>query len=247
MPADPPRLSTEELAHFNDESRRLFVESRMKEDPEGFRRLFRQSEATAREFFQSSTSLIAVTPQSLTSSSMQKVARFLCGPPISQDDFSTLVSRPPNRTTLIGAEAEKAVEVFYFGVNRDLCPWLDEHRLPTEAEAEAAIASVATLMAVEGFRTARRNDASGEQETEVASKLEEIGMTGVTLPGRKLRTLADMPNGTYTVETRIAGKKCDVPVKLWDGRLLALECKVSNSERNGWKRLKSDVVSKKLE
>lgn len=34
-----------------------------------------------------------------------------------------------------------------------------------------------------------------------------------------------------------AGSKCDVPVRLHDGRLLALECKVSNSALNSVKRL----------
>jgi hypothetical protein len=38
-------------------------------------------------------------------------------------------------------------------------------------------------------------------------------------------------------ETALAGAKCDVPVRLEDGRLFPIECKVSNSEVNSTKRL----------
>ena len=41
----------------------------------------------------------------------------------------------------------------------------------------------------------------------------------------------------FTRETALAGAKCDVPVRLKDGRLFPIECKVSNSEVNSTKRL----------
>jgi hypothetical protein len=41
-----------------------------------------------------------------------------------------------------------------------------------------------------------------------------------------------------------AGAKCDVPVRLHDGRLLAIECKISNGPKNSWKRLNREVGGK---
>lgn len=58
--------------------------------------------------------------------------------------------------------------------------------------------------------------------------------------GPRLRTmdaLDVLPRGSFTREVNLAGSKCDVPVRLHDGRLLALECKVSNSALNSVKRL----------
>ena len=53
-----------------------------------------------------------------------------------------------------------------------------------------------------------------------------------------------MPRGGYSRERRLAGAKCDVPARLFDGRLLALECKVSNGPKNGWKRVNREVGGK---
>jgi len=50
-------------------------------------------------------------------------------------------------------------------------------------------------------------------------------------------TLDDVARGHFTREIILAGSKCDVAVRLHDGRLLALEAKVSNSELNSIKRL----------
>ena len=102
-------------------------------------------------------------------------------------------------------------------------------------------------MTVEQYRTKRRKQAGVGQEAEVQEKLEAIGLARVTVQSSRLLNPDDLPPGSFARETSIAAKKCDIPVRLWNGCLLALECKVSNSERNGWKRLKSEVVSKKYE
>ena len=46
-------------------------------------------------------------------------------------------------------------------------------------------------------------------------------------------------------ESRVANAKCDVPVGLHDGRLLLIECKVSNSSLNSIKRLIRETVGKR--
>ncbi len=50
--------------------------------------------------------------------------------------------------------------------------------------------------------------------------------------------------GTFAGELRLDGRKCDVPIRLRDGRILAIECKVSNSEVNSVKRLVREVGGK---
>jgi hypothetical protein len=42
-------------------------------------------------------------------------------------------------------------------------------------------------------------------------------------------------------------RKADVVIGLWDGRKMALECKVSNSELNSIKRLNNDAAMKAVE
>lgn len=248
MSAEPPLYSESELRDLNAESRKLFIISRMAEDPEGFSLHFRKNKALVVRFFASTDSLGLIDPALLSESeAMQDVARYLCGPPISQDDLSTIIDRPPNKKTLNIDQAVKTLEVFKATVNRDLCPWIAESRRPTGEEEAAAVASAATLMTVEQYRTKRRKQASVGQEKEVQEKLESIGLDRVVVQSSRLVDLGDLPPGSFARETYIAAKKCDIPVRLWDGCLLALECKVSNSERNGWKRLKSEVVSKKYE
>ena len=42
----------------------------------------------------------------------------------------------------------------------------------------------------------------------------------------------------------VYGAKRDVPVRLRDGRLLAIECKVSNGAKNSWKRLNREIAGR---
>ena len=45
-------------------------------------------------------------------------------------------------------------------------------------------------------------------------------------------------------ETKVAGTKADIVLGLFDGRIMCLECKVSNSEVNSFKRLNHEAVDK---
>ena len=60
----------------------------------------------------------------------------------------------------------------------------------------------------------------------------------------EIRVLDDMARGSFSRERRVAGDKCDVPLRLHDGRLLAIECKSSNGPKNGWKRVQREVAGK---
>ena len=51
--------------------------------------------------------------------------------------------------------------------------------------------------------------------------------------------------GRFTGECIVgATRKADIVVRLWDGRVMPIECKVSNSELNSIKRLTNDALVK---
>ena len=91
--------------------------------------------------------------------------------------------------------------------------------------------------------TGRRGSASVEQEATVGAVLKAAGFVF-----DEARTTIEYPDnlerGHYSKERNVGGAKCDVPVRLYDGRLLALECKVSNGPKNGWKRVQREVGGK---
>ena len=56
-------------------------------------------------------------------------------------------------------------------------------------------------------------------------------------------TAAPKP-GQFCGESRLAGTRADVIARLRDGRVMAIECKVSNSAVNSYKRLVHDTGGK---
>lgn len=57
--------------------------------------------------------------------------------------------------------------------------------------------------------------------------------------------MGDISRGEFCAgESIVAGTKCDIPVGLRNGRLLLIECKVSNSDVNSVKRLNREVGGK---
>lgn len=123
-------------------------------------------------------------------------------------------------------------------------PWVEDGRDPSPTELEAAVLATTCLLAHERLHTHRRMTASVGQEAAVAAVLEAAGFGRVE--SRDAVWLADdMDRGAYSPERRVAGAKCDVPVRLRDGRLLLLERKVSNGPKNGWKRLLRETAGKR--
>ena len=102
----------------------------------------------------------------------------------------------------------------------------------------------AVLMATERMRTMRRNEAKTTQEGAVAEALIAAGFTRVERP-RAIRTLEDAPApGEFCDEVDFGGRKADLVVGLWDRRRMPLECKVSNSMTNSFKRVNNDAAVK---
>jgi hypothetical protein len=171
-----------------------------------------------------------------------QACRYLCGPPISQEDLWTLVGGPKFRS-VPPAFAEDTAEAIRVVVDPVRFPWLAQSRAPSELERESAILATTVLWAAQQIGTERRGEASSRQETLTAQTLNDAGLT-LEDSRAPIQFIDDMPRGGYSRERRLAGAKCDVPARLFDGRLLALECKVSNGPKNGWKRVNREVGGK---
>ena len=171
--------------------------------------------------------------------------RYLAGPPISQDDLKTVAEAvlSPTRLTADPQMAVRIIETVLLGLDRERFPWVGENRDPTEAERSTAVVSTAGLVAARKVMTARANDAKDKQERKVKDALLAAGFQ--EKPARDIATLHSAPAaGEFCGESLFGSRKADVVVRLWDHRVLALECKVSNSSTNSVKRLNNDAAVK---
>ncbi|STZ58797.1 XamI restriction endonuclease [Mycolicibacterium tokaiense] len=171
-----------------------------------------------------------------------QACRYLCGPPISQEDLWTLVGGSKFRSVPANL-ADATAEAIRVVIDPVRFPWLEEQRAPTEDERETAILATTVLWAAQQIGTERRGEASSRQESLTAQALSDSGLE-LEESRTAVQFIDDMPRGSYSRERRLAGAKCDVPARLLDGRLLALECKVSNGPKNGWKRVNREVGGK---
>lgn len=174
-----------------------------------------------------------------------EVLRYLAGPPISADDLMTVSEARLSKAWLQKNPdaARVVVETVQLGLDRNRFPWVSEDREPTEAERSAASVATAALIAARKTMTARANDGKNLQEQKVKDALTASGYTEV--PTRRIATLADAPNlGEFCGESDFGGRKADVVVRLWDNRVMPLECKVSGSATNSVKRLNNDAAVK---
>ncbi len=171
-------------------------------------------------------------------------ARFLAGPPVSEDDLETLVGEGVGKKMTAKAAARVAT-VLRAAWDPVRFPWITQNRAPTPNELQAATEWTAGLWAVERTRTEMRNEASKKQQAVIADALVSYGYTEIPRPKRRhIESLDNVARGEFTRNALLAGKDCDVAVRLNDGRLLAIECKVSNSSVNSIKRLINDAGGK---
>ncbi|MHB8796460.1 MAG: XamI family restriction endonuclease [Candidatus Nanopelagicales bacterium] len=167
--------------------------------------------------------------------------RYFCGPPISEEDLWTMVGAKFRNVP--ASHAAEVAEALVAALDPVRFPWIALDRDPTPQEHDRAEFATAVLMAARKVSTDRRGTASKRQEAEVAARLLAAGYE--LDPARtEMHMLDQLERGRFSRERKIHGKKCDVPVRLKDGRLLAIECKVSNGPKNGWKRLNTEVGGK---
>jgi hypothetical protein len=248
-PLSPPKWTAEELNTASSEATRLFRQQRMREPLEAYLDHFDARRAAVEDLIELTVDLSRLGEQAttvLTNPELLEAVRYLAGPPISADDLkivAELRSLAPSRFEGDPETARKAVETILLGLDRRRFPWYSEGREPTEAEREAAVVSTTSLIATRRVMTARAHEGKETQELAVANRLESEGFEQVE--PRTITTLREAPGaGAFCRESMFGTRKADLVVGLWDGRVMPIECKVSNSSTNSIKRLNNDAAAK---
>ncbi len=243
----PPRWDDETLESHRRRAIADFVRERTEEGAKPYREAFARTLQVVRQLFRQTRDLLdlgtgdtlAMHPELLPS------ARYLSGPPVSADDLNTLAgSRVSARKRLEPELARLAAAGVEAALDGERFPWMfaSPRRAPTDAERELACRWTAGLQTVEEIKTARRGESSRRQQRAVDDLLRRHQFSAAA--PRPISLIDDLARGEFSRESLVAGTKCDVPVRLRDGRLLLIECKVSNSETNSVKRLNRECGGK---
>lgn len=221
-----------------------FVTERQAEGGEAYRALFAEARTIVEQLFDATNDLssMATGGAFVRNPAFIDAGRYLDGPPISADDLKTIIAVGG------GAGAHATVEqiagVVMSGLDRERVPWLfdEPQRGPTATERDLAIRWTAGLWAVQRAATRRRGEASGRQEAAVKDLFREHGYEEVA---RRPITMVDsLERGQFCPEAPVNGTRCDIPVRLRNGYLLLIECKVSSTAINSYKRLNHECGDK---
>ncbi|MCL4465357.1 MAG: XamI family restriction endonuclease [Chloroflexi bacterium] len=246
--ACPPQWDRQSLERSRTEAIEVFIEERAAEGGERYRTVLAERIEVVTRLFAATDDLRDLGSGNALSdqAGLIEAARYLGGPPVSADDLDTLAETSiATRRRLPPDLARKAASVISTGLDQDRFPWLFAvpQRAPTAPERYTAIRWTAGLMAVQRVQTERRNTSAVRQQAKVRGVLRDAGF--VEVRNREINVVGDLARGEYCVgEVIVAGTKCDVPVGLHNGRLLLIECKVSNSGTNSVKRLNREVGGK---
>lgn len=219
----------------------IFIEKRLGEETKDYVEKFYQSKDLVEQLFRATNNLLDFRGEVFEEEpKLVEPARYLGGPPISQDDIDTLARGSITRRKKIPLEvAEKAAKVIQMVWDPVRFPWVQGRRPPTDEERAKAIEWTAGLWAVQRFGTERRMESSARQEKATIDILKNEGWNR-DLDIQEIQTAGDLDNlsrGTFATHVYVKGAECDIPVRLQDDRLLAIECKASNSSLNSIKRL----------
>jgi hypothetical protein len=172
--------------------------------------------------------------------------RYLAGPPISDDDLKVLADVSSLAPTILSANHEairKVFDVIERVIDPFRFPWVIERRSPTTSEKSAALLASSVLLAAQRIATERRNNGKTAQENQVKNYLRSLGFSEV--PTTAIKTIVKGPGpGEFCAECMLGDRKADIVLRLHDTRLMAIECKVSNSSTNSIKRLNNDAAVK---
>jgi hypothetical protein len=220
----------------------------MAEPLEAYLGYFDQVRAAVENLLEMTVDLSTITDSAievLTDPDLLEAVRYLAGPPISADDLKVVADARLSPSALRSDPdmARRVIDTILLGLDRNRFPWVAEDREPTEGERGAAAMASAALIASRRVMTARANESKSEQEQLVKDRLLHEGFTEVA--AREIPTLDQAPAlGEFCGESLFGSRKADVVIRLWDSRVLALECKVSNSSTNSVKRLNNDAAVK---
>lgn len=247
----PPDWSDEQLNAGLTKAIGLFRQERMEEPLEAYLGFFDTYQGTVEDLLETSVDLArldSTIDQVLGDKKLLEAFRYLAGPPISHDDLKVLSearSFSRKRMKEDPEIARRALDVVRDVLDRRRFPWVKENREPSEAERAAAVVASAALIANSRTGTLRRNKGQKEQEARVRQGLLERKFQ--ELKRRKVLTVSDAPAaGYFCAESLLGPTRADFIVGLWDRRIMAIECKVSNSSVNSYKRLNHEATGKAI-
>ena len=245
---DPPRWTTEDLDRERLSSIEAFRAERLREPLEQYLQAFDEARGVFEGFLAATDDLAGLdraTLEVLTNPRFRDAFRYLAGPVISADDLKTIAeaSLSPKQLREDSAMVGRILSVIRDALDRRRFAWVPEEREPGSQERAAAVVASAALMANSKTATLRRSEGKASQERAVDQHLSTAGLLRVDR--RTMPTLAQAPGpGEFCQESKLGERKADLIVRLWDGRLMPIECKVSNSAVNSVKRLNNDAAAK---
>lgn len=245
--SEPPVWTHEQLESDRMAAIGLFRKERMEEPLEDYLEAFDEYRGYIEDLLETTVDLSRLEDSTalevLSDPHLLESFRYIAGPPISADDLKVLADATLSKGQLRKKpqDVQRLVEVVKSVLDRRRFSWVVELREPTEAERGAAVMASAALMAASRVQTRRRLLGKEQQEAMVKAALVEIGFKEVA--GRDIPNLALAPAaGEFCGESILGagrhdkagdrGRKADIVVRLWDQRVMPIECKVSNSYIN---------------
>lgn len=250
-PVPPRRWTANELAADSRRAGADFRQERLDEPLALWKTTFRACRTDVRRLFRELDMRHPVRPHSsriadLHAQGLGDVLRYLSAPPISEDDLKALVDSPSLAVRTLRQKphvARSVLRTALLTLDPVRFPWVHHGTVPRGPEWRAAIDSTSALMAVQRVATARRHSGKNNQEQAARAYLASIGL--VEVAPRRVDTFYTAPApGEFCGECEVAGRKADIVVRMFDGRLLLIECKVSNSAVNSVKRVNNDAGAK---
>ena len=249
MPAQPPRWDDARLDADRERAIREFRAERLAEPLGAYREHYGRYRGAVERLLAATDDLASLADRAahvLGDADLLYAARYLASPPISADDLKVLAgaSLSPTAMKRDPEAARRVVETILLLLDRERFPWLPARRAPDGEERRTAVVATASLIASQRVLTARMNAAPRRQEALVRERLAGAGFAEDE-PGPIPNVFAAPPVGHFTGECVVGGsRKADIVVRLRDGRVMPIECKVSNSELNSIKRLRNDAAVK---
>lgn len=250
MTNSPPRWTPDELAEDAATSASQFRAERLAVS-DSWEMHYNQARSKFEQLFRKLSDLTpgAITDDNLAEAyglGLGEALRYLAGPPISDDDLHVIadvdsiapgvLKKNPEALRKVFAVIERVIDPHRF-------PWIEVGTAPTEQQREAALLASSVLLAAQRIATERRNEGKEHQEAKVKDYLLSQGFTEV--PAVAINTIVKGPQAMqFCAECLLGERKADVVVRLHDTRLMAIECKVSNSATNSVKRLNNDAAVK---
>lgn len=248
---EPRRWTLPELERDAEEAEAVFREERLREPLHQYTEFFERFVVVFRALVnrlpvlahaEDSTETII---EIFSEEDARTALRYLTAPPVSEDDLKTLAETRLSATALRSTpeNARRVAALVFRLLDPHRFPWVAESRLPTSDEVERAVVASAALVAAQKVSTSRRS-ASKVQEDAVKKVLRSCGF--IEDPSRPdIETLVDAPTPKhFRGESKLGRTKADIVARLADQRLLAIECKVSNSAVNSYKRVNHEAVGK---